>query len=403
MSRIAVTLVVTMLTTFCRLLISAVCAPAAASCVLMLLLKVSAALVRALAMPLAASAMAAFLARVAVAMAALTTAEISLADVTRLSPVAPSRPTASRNKASVSASMLPPDADRDSMACADWIIVTRASERARAAFKASSGATTTSIRLSVSVSENPAFGPSTERKPERELTAVDAAVSALAAAVAAAFRSARASLMESKVAELKIMPSDWKICWIVSGGSFTTPPGSGLANRSAIFAKLPSAMACACCCRMPVAMASSICPILSARASKGSCSGPVSFEPCWPGTRFSSPPDGEGGRWRRTLPYCCWICCAVITMGGGGARLMEAIETVEPAWFRTTVPALLEITTSPTKLPSGRMVKLLCSPSGAALPARAVPRIPMVAVGVLISMLSGPVLAIWPEMKENAP
>tara|TARA_R100001129_G_scaffold167623_2_gene135369 strand:- start:19031 stop:19210 length:180 start_codon:yes stop_codon:yes gene_type:complete len=58
--------------------------------------------------------------------------------------------------------------------------------------RASNGATTTSIRLSVSVVDRPALGPRTESEPLSELTAVEAAVSALAAAVAALLSSERA-------------------------------------------------------------------------------------------------------------------------------------------------------------------------------------------------------------------
>ncbi|MBL6958139.1 MAG: hypothetical protein ISR52_04095 [Rhodospirillales bacterium] len=77
---------------------------------------------------------------------------------------------------------------------------------------------------------------------------------------------------------------------------------------------------------------------------------------------------------------------------------------VAPAWFKTCTPAALLTVSSPTvPLASGSREMVFCSPSAAAVPATVVPRMPMLATGVLMTMASGLDLAIWPLTKVKTP
>ena len=69
---------------------------------------------------------------------------------------------------------------------------------------------------------------------------------------------------------------------------------------------------------------------------------------------------------------------------------MLVMPTVAPTWFRTTVPPSLVSTISPTVPPgSARRENEFSSPSPPILPAKEVPRIPIVATGVLRAIASG--------------
>ena len=77
---------------------------------------------------------------------------------------------------------------------------------------------------------------------------------------------------------------------------------------------------------------------------------------------------------------------------------------VAPASVRTTLPPSFEIAIAPTvPSPSGNNDIVLSSPSAAAIPATFVPRIPIVAVGVVTIIASGDSLATSPLTNENAP
>lgn len=68
---------------------------------------------------------------------------------------------------------------------------------------------------------------------------------------------------------------------------------------------------------------------------------------------------------------------------------------VEPVWVVTV--------SSPEPPGSGISAMVLVCPAGAALPTPWVPRMPMVATGVVSTIASGALFAIWPLTKLNTP
>ena len=114
---------------------------------------------------------------------------------------------------------------------------------------------------------------------------------------------------------------------------------------------------------------------------------------------------------KTTEPNFCSICTRVKTTGDGGGVKELVINTVAPTELMMTGGASelrAAIVASPTvctpcALISGSMVKVFSEPSGPALPTILLPRIPMVATGVVTVIPSTLVLAIWPLTKENTP
>ena len=144
----------------------------------------------------------------AAVMPAVTRVATSLAEVTRLVPPA-SIPTDWRKARMVASSMFWPDPASCRAACTAWARVSSASPTERAAFRASSGAVTCSIRLSTWVDDRPALDAVTDNVPLMEPTAEAAAVSAFDAVVEALLTRDRTSLMASKSAR-SMLTCAWK-------------------------------------------------------------------------------------------------------------------------------------------------------------------------------------------------
>ena len=91
-------------------------------------------------------------------------------------------------------------------------------------------------------------------------------------------------------------------------------------------------------------------------------------------------------------------------IGGGGGAVKLDILVVAPTCCKTWVPPSLLTEICPTP-PSASWSKVneFSLPSTAAFPATVVPLIPIVATGVETFIASGPVLAISPLTKLNAP
>jgi len=88
---------------------------------------------------------------------------------------------------------------------------------------------------------------------------------------------------------------------------------------------------------------------------------------------------------------------------GEGATLNPVITVKSWAPFKTSIPPSFCTTTSPTK-PSDSSMRTTRKvwPSGISMPSW-VPRMPMVATGVVNVMASGSVLATWPLTKVKIP
>ena len=81
---------------------------------------------------------------------------------------------------------------------------------------------------------------------------------------------------------------------------------------------------------------------------------------------------------------------------GGALKLDTVVVSLVPLMM--TEPACVATEISPSST-----VNLLSSPAGLISPATLVPRMPIVATGVLTCICVLSVLAIWPEVKTNTP
>ena len=109
------------------------------------------------------------------------------------------------------------------------------------------------------------------------------------------------------------------------------------------------------------------------------------------------------GSERRLLPKVLsnWLRSMVKTAAGGNE--ISATVVAWKAVFRIWMPPWLMTTTSPTKPSASSIRTTVITPSSGRSRPSWVPRMPMVATGVLRVMASGSVLATWPLTKVNTP